>query len=174
MNFSVSTIKHLALSLTLAAPLMLSSISSSPAAASAACDAVTLARIDQVLGQIKTAQQHESLDSQVPYGQNSKSTLASAYQKMSDLRSWMVNNPSQLFSTTAPFGVINATASYQTYLYAMDTTTALLQARHWATVSAVYGGQGARQTVEDIIVANNSVESLGTNATRCYLGLEGA
>jgi hypothetical protein len=173
MDLSLTTIKRLALSLTLVAPLTIGTFSSSPAVASTSCDAVTLAALDQVLGQIKVAQQHESVDSQVPYGQNSKSELASAYQKMSDLRSQSVNSTSQIFATTAPFGMINPTLAYQTYLYAMATTDLLLQARHSATVSVLYGGQGARQTVEDIIVANNSVESLGTNATRCYLSLYG-
>jgi hypothetical protein len=173
MNFSLTTIKKLALSLTLVAPLTIGTFSSSPVAASASCDAVTLAKIDQVLAQIKTAQQHESVDTSVPYGQNSNSSLASAYQKMSDLRSWLVNNPSPLFATTAPFGVNNATAAYQVYLYAWDTTNQLLAARHWATVSAAYRSLGARQAVEDIIVALDSLQLLGTNGTRCYLGLQG-
>jgi hypothetical protein len=93
--------------------------------------------------------------------------LTQARDEMLALRNWL--QTAEVLDQP-PF-VTNVSASYNIHGYVRETVVALHNARHWATISAVYHiSADARDSYELTTQALDLIEPLGAQAGRCYMG----
>jgi hypothetical protein len=134
------------------------------------CSSLTSTRIQGVISAIGESRTKAEADAAAngttgAYASAARDNLAiltQAQTTMSNLLTWLHLHYS------APYSSSNA--AYNIYGYVRDTVASLHFARHWAAISVLYHRSiPARASVDATTAAINLAESLGSDATVCYL-----